>query len=141
MRLTTLSLFTTLSILGIGCSRAEAGDGQASHPTPLGAVERIDRIQFLGNASSALTRAEDAHHHGKDPNPSLRETLRLVGLAHHSAAAGDEPVEAEWESKTERALTELQQGLDAKDEAKAANGLELAKLYIDQAQQAASIEY
>ena len=140
MRTHPLFLAAALPLLAVGCSRAEAGDA-VEHPTPLGAAERTDRIQFLSNASSALIRAEDAFHHGKAVDGPLADAVRLVDLAHRSAESGGEPVEAAWEAKAAQALAELRQGADAKEPAKAEDGIGKAKIYLDQAQQAASIEF
>ncbi|MHB1845361.1 MAG: hypothetical protein ACYCWW_11075 [Deltaproteobacteria bacterium] len=140
MRALLLPLLAT-ALLPLGCSNAEAGDVPAAHPTAQGAVERIDRLQFLSNASSALLRAEDAWHHGKSPDADLVEAGRLVGLAQRSASAGGEPTEAGWESRANQAVGSLNQSLNGKDAAKADEDLGKAKLYLDQAQQAASIEF
>ncbi len=141
MRKLVLALLASISLpVAAGCSKAEAGDVPTAHPTPQGVVERVDRLQFLSNASSALTRAEDAWHHGGSPQADLVAVHRLVDLARRSASTGGEPMEAEWEGKAAKVVSSLEQNLGGKDAEKAEAELEQAKLFLDQAQEAAQIE-
>jgi hypothetical protein len=127
-----------------GCSRANASDANIGEPTPLGVAERVDRLQYLSNASSAATRAEDAYRHQKNPATDLEEAMRLIGLALKSASTGGEPIEASWESQINGALAQVKQAAESHDVSKGPivdDGFNKVKIYIDQAQQAASIEY
>ncbi len=123
-----------------GCSRVEGGEN-IGDPTPLGSAERIDRIQFLSNASSAVTRAEDAYRHQKPSAQDLEEAMRLIALAQKSATAGGAPVEAGWETQVSSALAQVKQAIETHNGPVAEDGWNKVKIYIDQAQQAASIEY
>lgn len=135
-----LCLLTALAALA-GCSRADLDEGKIPAPTAIGSVERIDRLQYLGNASSALVRAEDAWRHQKPSAKDLAEAVRLVDLAHRSAQAGNTPVEASWEGQLRDAIEAVRTGMEENNASKVDDALDKAKLYLDQAQQAASIEY
>ena len=124
-----------------GCSRAEAGSVKIGSPTPLGQAERTDRITYLGGATAALARGEDAWRHQKPADAALADAIRLVDLARTSATRGDAPVEAQWEGKAAQALAKTRQSMQSGATPEVEKGLDEVKLYLDQAQQAASIEY
>jgi hypothetical protein len=141
MRRPLLLCVLATSVFGLGaCSHAEGGEN-IGEPTPLGSAERIDRLQFLSNASSAVTRAEDAYRHQKPSAADLEEAMRLVGLALKSATTGGAPVEAGWETQINSALAQVKKGIETHKAEITEDGWNKVKLYIDQAQQAASIEY
>ncbi|MHB8417697.1 MAG: hypothetical protein ACYDCL_06455 [Myxococcales bacterium] len=123
------------------CSRADVDTGKIVAPTPLGAAERSDRLQYLSNASSEVLNIEQAYHHQKPAGAEIREAIRLVQLAYQSAASGQAPVEASWERQAKEALEQIRQGIESQRTSQVDDGLESVKLYLDQAQQAASIEY
>jgi hypothetical protein len=135
-----LLVLATLASL-TACSRADVDEGATTAPTPLGAAERIDRIQYLSNCSTAVMRAEDAYRHDKPTAEDIGEAVRLIQLAYQSASNGKAPVEAAWERQVHDALDQISRGIASKNASQVNDGLEKVKLYIDQAQQAASIEY
>ena len=136
-----LSLMLAASLCPLaGCSHAESGEN-IGEPTPLGTAERIDRLQYLSNASSAVTRAEDAYRHQKPSAQDLEEAARLVALAQKSASAGGVPVEAGLENQIAASLAQVKQAIEGHNPVVADDGWNKVKIYIDQAQQAASIEY
>jgi hypothetical protein len=142
MRRLAAVLFAAGSLCALAaCSRGDAGDVNIGEPTPLGSAERIDRIQFLSNASSAVTRGEDAYRHQAPAAGELDEATRLIDLALKSATTGGAPVEASWETEIKKSLAQVKQGIDTHSAALVDDGFNKVKLYIDQAQQAASIEY
>ncbi len=136
----SLVLAAALACLS-ACSRADVGEGKIEALNAQGAAERVDRLQYLSNASSAVMRAEDAYRHQQAADADLGEGARLVQLAYQSAAGGNAPVEAAWEKQAREALEQLRQGMDGHNNAQVDDALAKINLYLDQAQQAASIEY
>ncbi len=123
------------------CHRAESDEVPIGRPTPLAKVQRTDRISFLSGASAALSQAEDALHRRAAADDALLRTARLLDLAHASAARGDVPVEAGWEAKAASALARIDRASRGGRHGEVEAALAEAKLDIDQAQQAASIEF
>jgi hypothetical protein len=77
---------------------------------------------------------------------ATRRTLRRTWKkpCGSSASTGGEPIEASWESQINGALAQVKQAAESHDVSKGPivdDGFNKVKIYIDQAQQAASIEY
>jgi hypothetical protein len=128
-------------LTALGCSRHEQASLQVPTHTPQGEAERVDRLQFLSGASAAVVQAEDAYRKDQPSEEAWARAARLLELSRGSATKAGETTEANWERKAGTALSLIQAGIAAKDPVRVSQGLEQIKLYIDQAQQAASIEF
>ncbi|MFI5029039.1 MAG: hypothetical protein ACHQCF_08700 [Solirubrobacterales bacterium] len=144
MNLPRPSLTLALLCAGLaapGCSRPDPAPLQVPTHTAQGEAERVDRLQFLSGASSAVVRAEDLYRRDQPSDDEWKRALRLIELSRDSATKAGEGVEANWERKAAAALSLILAGVAVKDPARVEQGLEQVKLYVDQAQQAASIEF
>jgi len=129
------------ALTALACSRQEKTPLQVPTHTAQGEAERVDRLQFLSGGSAAVVQAEDLYRRDQPSDEAWGRAARLLELARESATRAGETAEANWERKAVAALGAIQSGIAAKDSARVSLGLEQVKLYIDQAQQAASIEF
>jgi hypothetical protein len=125
----------------IGCSQKEQAPLPIPTHTAQGEAERVDRLQFLSGASAAVVQAEDLYRRNQSSEEAWARASRLLELSRESATKAGETAEANWERKASTALSLILAGITAKDPVRVNQGLEQIKLYIDQAQQAASIEF
>jgi hypothetical protein len=133
--------FLCAGLTALGCSRHEQAPLQVPTHTAQGEAERVDRLQFLSGASASVVQAEDLYRRDQPSDAEWARAARLLQLSQDSAMKAGETVEASWERKAGTALGLIQGGVAAKDPVRVSQGLEQIKLYIDQAQQAASIEF
>jgi hypothetical protein len=143
MNLLRSALMTALlaGMTTAGCSKPDSTPLQIPTHTAQGEAERVDRLQFLSGASAAVVQAEDLFHRDQPSDAEWARASRLLELSRDSATRAGETVEASWERKAVASLALIQAGVAAKDPARVNEGLGQIKLYIDQAQQAASIEF
>src|SRR5450631_2126591 len=128
-------------LTALGCSRREQAPVQVPTHTAQGEAERVDRLQFLSGASASVVQAEELYKRGEPSDAEWARASRLLDLSRESAMKAGEGTEASWERKAGVAVGLVQSGVASKDPVRISQGLQQIKLYIDQAQQAASIEF